>query len=240
MNEKVLIVDDEAPIVELVDFTLRKEGLKTLVAYDGKAAIAKTLSEKPDLVLLDLMLPEISGYDVFRSIRSELPVPIIMLTAKSEVVDRVVGLELGADDYITKPFSPRELAARVKAVLRRCTANRASQWEGERELRVGELRLDPRRRMAWRGDEKLELTRREYELLAIFMANHGIVLTREVLLEKVWGYDYAGDARTVDVHVARLRRRIGDDPVEPEYIITVRGVGYKMKEAHTPGDAEHR
>lgn len=233
MNEKVLIVDDEPPIVELVDFTLRKEGLRTLIACDGKTAIAKTLSEKPDLVLLDLMLPEISGYDVFRSIRSEMPVPVIMLTAKSEVVDRVVGLELGADDYITKPFSPRELAARVKAVLRRCALGRAGSKEGEKELCIGELRLDPKRRMAWRGGQELDLTRREYELLAMFMANEGMVLTREVLLQKVWGYDYAGDTRTVDVHVARLRQRIGDDPIEPRYIITVRGVGYKMREAQS-------
>ncbi|NPV80325.1 MAG: response regulator transcription factor [Firmicutes bacterium] len=235
MSKKVLIVDDEASIVELIDFALRKEGFETLAAYDGRSAINKALSEKPDLILLDLMLPEISGYDVFRSIRKEMVVPIVMVTAKVEIVDRVVGLELGADDYITKPFSPRELVARVKAVLRRCSGSNPDPKGNE--ICIGDLRLDLRRRTVWRKDHPLDFTRKEYELLLMFMSNPGIVLTREVLLEKVWGYDYVGDTRTVDVHVARLRQRIGDDPVEPKYIVTVRGIGYKMKEPDMAGTA---
>ncbi|NPV53362.1 MAG: response regulator transcription factor [Firmicutes bacterium] len=237
LNEKILIVDDEESIAELVEFTLKKEGFRTAVAYEGVSALEKASLEKPDLILLDLMLPGINGLDLCRKIRADaaMSMPIIMLTAKTDVVDKVLGLEFGADDYITKPFSPRELTARVKAVLRRSAGQR--DWNEKiagfvsSELCVDDIRIDLQRHQVWAHGQKVDLTRREYELLKMLMANQGIVLSRELLLEKVWGYDYAGDTRTVDVHVARLRQHLGDDPANPRYILTVRGVGYRMKES---------
>ncbi len=238
MAFKVLIVDDEPSIVELVRFTLEKEGFRTEAATDGHQALEAVERSRPDLVLLDLMLPGIDGLDVCRQLRQKARIPIIMLTAKATEVDKVVGLELGADDYITKPFSPRELVARVRAVLRRSQARaEASAAEGGaqpaagQELRAGDIRMDVARHQVWVGERLVELTPKEYELLRTFMANKGIVLTRELLLDRVWGYDFAGDTRTVDVHVVRLRQKLEDDPAHPRYIETVRGVGYRMRDA---------
>lgn len=237
MAFKVLIVDDEPSIVELVRFTLEKEGFRTEAATDGHQALEAVERSRPDLVLLDLMLPGIDGLDVCRQLRQKARIPIIMLTAKATEVDKVVGLELGADDYITKPFSPRELVARVRAVLRRSQAQaevpaaEGPQPAAGQELRAGDIRMDVARHQVWVGERLVELTPKEYELLRTFMANKGIVLTRELLLDRVWGYDFAGDTRTVDVHVVRLRQKLEDDPAHPRYIETVRGVGYRMRDA---------
>ncbi|MEW6048246.1 MAG: response regulator transcription factor [Bacillota bacterium] len=236
MPYRVLVVDDEPSIVELVQFALQKEGFVTESASDGLEALEKVERAKPDLVLLDLMLPGLDGLEVCRQIRRKTNVPIVMLTAKASEVDKVVGLELGADDYITKPFSPRELVARVRAVLRRSQAAQGAaapaevQTASQNELRVGDVVMDLARHQVWVRRRPVELTPKEYDLLRMLMANKGIVLTRELLLDKVWGYDFAGDTRTVDVHVVRLRQKLEDDPAHPRYIETVRGVGYRMRE----------
>jgi len=230
---RVLIVDDEPSIVELVRFTLEKEGFQCDVAFDGPKALEMVERTKPDLVVLDLMLPGLDGLEVCRRIRQRASVPIVMLTAKASEVDKVVGLELGADDYVTKPFSPRELVARIRAVLRRFQAAREASQQPESagsELRVGDVVMDVARHQVWVKGRPVELTPKEYDLLRMLMSNKGIVLTRELLLDKVWGYDFAGDTRTVDVHVVRLRQKLEDDPAHPRYIETVRGVGYRMRE----------
>ena len=232
MGYRVLVVDDEPSIVELVRFTLEREGFTTEVATSGQQALAMVRRQAPDLVLLDLMLPGTDGLEVCRQLRQMGNVPIIMLTARASEVDKVVGLELGADDYITKPFSPRELVARVRAVLRRATspAGGGAGPPESQELQVGDIRMDLARHQVWVGSRQVELTPKEFELLRTFMAHRGIVLTRELLLDKVWGYDFAGDTRTVDVHVVRLRHKLEDDPARPRYIETVRGVGYRMRD----------
>ncbi|WP_324669775.1 response regulator transcription factor [Geochorda subterranea] len=231
-GHRVLIVDDEPSIVELVRFTLEKEGFQCDVASDGPKALEMVERTKPDLVVLDLMLPGLDGLEVCRRIRQRASVPIVMLTAKASEVDKVVGLELGADDYVTKPFSPRELVARIRAVLRRFQAAREASQQADAggELRVGEVIMDVARHQVWVKGRPVELTPKEYDLLRMLMSNKGIVLTRELLLDKVWGYDFAGDTRTVDVHVVRLRQKLEDDPAHPRYIETVRGVGYRMRE----------
>ena len=236
MAYRVLIVDDEPSIVELVRFTLEKEGFQCEVASDGLQALEKVERTQPDVVVLDLMLPGLDGLEVCRRIRQKTAVPIVMLTAKASEVDKVVGLELGADDYVTKPFSPRELVARIRAVLRRFQAAKQAQEQAQaqagsqNELRVGDIVMDVARHQVWVQGRPVDLTPKEYELLRMLMANKGIVLTRELLLDKVWGYDFAGDTRTVDVHVVRLRQKLEDDPAHPRYIETVRGVGYRMRE----------
>ena len=228
-QQRVLIVDDEPSIVELVRFALEREGFATEAAASGSEALEAVQRRAPDLILLDLMLPGVDGLEVCRRLRQQSSIPIIMLTARASEVDKVVGLELGADDYITKPFSPRELVARVKAVLRRTQA--PAPPAGGQELRVGDLRMDTARHEVWVGQRRVELTPKEYELLRTFMSHRGMVLTRELLLDKVWGYDFVGDTRTVDVHVVRLRQKLEDDPSRPRYIETVRGVGYRMRDA---------
>ncbi|MBE3597352.1 MAG: response regulator transcription factor [Limnochordaceae bacterium] len=236
MAYRVLVVDDEPSIVELVRFTLEKEGFVTDSAASGPQALEAVERTRPDLVLLDLMLPGLDGLEVCRQLRQKASIPIIMLTAKAGEVDKVVGLELGADDYITKPFSPRELVARIRAVLRRTQAaqeaarSAASGPPGGNELRAGSVVMDLARHQVWVEGRPVDLTPKEYDLLRMLMANKGIVMTRELLLEKVWGYDFAGDTRTVDVHVVRLRQKLEDDPAHPRYIETVRGVGYRMRE----------
>jgi len=233
MGYRVLVVDDEPSIVELVRFTLEREGFTTEVATSGQQALAMVRRQAPDLVLLDLMLPGTDGLEVCRQLRQMGNVPIIMLTARASEVDKVVGLELGADDYITKPFSPRELVARVRAVLRRAASPAGGSAAGppeSQELQVGDIRMDLARHQVWVGSRQVELTPKEFELLRTFMAHRGIVLTRELLLDRVWGYDFAGDTRTVDVHVVRLRQKLEDDPARPRYIETVRGVGYRMRD----------
>ncbi|BAS29012.1 response regulator transcription factor [Limnochorda pilosa] len=227
MKERILVVDDEASILELVRFALEREGFDVAVASDGETALKSFSSRPSDLVVLDLMLPGKDGLEVCRELRQQSQVPIIMLTARGSETDKVLGLELGADDYMTKPFSPRELVARVKAVLRRTEPRDLAE---NQVLRVGEITLDAVRHRVTVGEREIQLAPREFELLRMLMANRGAVLNRDLLLEKVWGYDYAGDTRTVDVHVVRLRQKVEDDPAHPRYIETVRGVGYRMRE----------
>ncbi len=225
--EKILVVDDEEHIVELVELYLGKEGYKVISAQDGDAAIEKFTLEKPDLLVLDIMLPGKDGLDVLREIRKTSLVPVIMLTARESEVDKVVGLELGADDYLTKPFSPRELVARVKAVLRRA---RPPAEEPEPVITRAGLTIDSSRRaVEVVGVGAVELTAKEFDLLYVMAANPGIVLTRERLMEKVWGYEYIGDTRTVDVYIRHLREKLADDADKPRFIETVRGVGYRFK-----------
>ncbi len=232
MAKKILVVDDEKPISDIVKFNLDKEGYDVVTAYDGEEALKKVESESPDLILLDLMLPKIDGLEVARQIRKEHDTPIIMLTAKDSEIDKVLGLELGADDYVTKPFSNRELVARVKANLRRtASSNAASNEEDEanKELEVGDLTIHPDAYTVSKRGENIELTHREFELLHYLARHLGQVMTREHLLQTVWGYDYFGDVRTVDVTVRRLREKIEDNPSHPEWLVTRRGVGYYLR-----------
>jgi len=229
MTGKVLIVEDESSIRELLKFNLQKEGYCVIEAEDGIGGISLAKADKPDLVILDLMLPGMDGLDVCRSLKNgqaTAGIPIIMLTAKDDEVDKVIGLELGADDYLTKPFSTRELMARVKAVLRRSQKDTLPPGE----LVIGNLKLNFSRYEAHLGREKLELTPKEYELIKLFATNIGKVFTREQLLDKVWGYEYYGDTRTVDVHVRHLRAKLEKDESLANAIETVRGVGYRMDE----------
>ncbi|HEQ1450625.1 TPA: response regulator YycF, partial [Streptococcus pyogenes] len=231
---KILIVDDEKPISDIIKFNLTKEGYDIVTAFDGREAVTIFEEEKPDLIILDLMLPELDGLEVAKEIRKTSHVPIIMLSAKDSEFDKVIGLEIGADDYVTKPFSNRELLARVKAHLRRTETIETAVAEenassGTQELTIGNLQILPDAFVAKKHGQEVELTHREFELLH-HLANHmGQVMTREHLLEIVWGYDYFGDVRTVDVTVRRLREKIEDTPSRPEYILTRRGVGYYMK-----------
>ncbi|MEX2247653.1 MAG: response regulator transcription factor [Dehalococcoidia bacterium] len=222
---KVVIVDDDAHIRELASLYLEKEGFQVACAVDGTSAVETIAREQPSLIILDLMLPGMSGYDVCRAVRESSNVPIIMLTARDEDVDKIVGLELGADDYLTKPFNPRELVARVKAVLRR--ADGAHDKPAGQVIRVGELAIDRQRREVKLAGQDLPLRAKEFDLLAAFAENAGIVLTREALLDRVWGYNFYGETRTVDVHVQHVRAKLGDSGIS---IMTVRGVGYKLVE----------
>ncbi len=231
MSQKILVVDDEPHIVELVKYNLAREGYSVLTAHDGSEAVTKVRQERPDLIILDIMLPYIDGLEVCRQLRRESSVPIIMLTAKGGELERVVGLEVGADDYVTKPFSPRELVARVRAILRRATAEAAPTGGGP--LRGGDLVLDPSTHEVTLHGRAVELTAKEFELLRLLLGHPNRVFTRDFLLEHIWGYDYYGSTRTVDMHISRLREKIEDTPAAPTYIVTVRGVGYKFKAADT-------
>ena len=224
IKQKILIVDDEPSIQELIRFNLEQAGFETAIAADGFAALEMYESYKPDLIVLDLMLPGKDGYDVCKEIRRNSNVPIIMLTAKDTELERVLGLELGADDYMTKPFSPLELVARIKAVLRRASGQES---QDENEYKVGNIHLQVDTREVRVNDQLVELTRKEFDQLHIFMQNVGIVMTREVLLQKVWGYEYEGETRTVDVHIRHLRRKLG--PEGESRIETIHGVGYKLR-----------
>lgn len=229
--KKILVVDDEKPISDIVKFNLSKEGYDVYTAYDGEEAIEQAEEVVPDLILLDLMLPKIDGLEVCRQIRKKHDTPIIMVTAKDSEIDKVLGLELGADDYVTKPFSNRELIARVKANLRRQGAAASSREEenDNNELEVGDLTIHPDAYIVSKRGEKIELTHREFELLHYLAKHLGQVMTREHLLQTVWGYDYFGDVRTVDVTVRRLREKIEDSPSHPSWLITRRGVGYYLR-----------
>lgn len=227
---KILVVDDESHIVELVRFNLESNGYSVVEASDGKEALARAKEELPDLILLDLMLPVIDGTEVCKKLKSDSSteaIPIIMLTAKSDEMDKIIGLEIGADDYITKPFSLRELLARVKAVLRRRTDIKIK--EIDKILRVEDLVIDEEKHEVLKRGEKLDLTLKEFELLNILAKNRGKVLSRNYLLDEIWGYDYFGETRTVDVHIRHLRKKIEDDDKNPKYIETIRGVGYKLR-----------
>ncbi len=226
LSKKVLIVDDEKNIVDILRFNLKKEGYDTLEAFDGEAAVELALSQNPDLILLDIMLPKMDGFTVCRKLRQSISTPILMLTAKEEEVDKVLGLELGADDYITKPFSPRELMARVKANLRRLVPVEQISTDKSRVNNYGDLTIDSDRYEVRRGEGIIELTLREFELVKFLAAQQGTIFSRESLLEKVWGYEYYGDVRTVDVTVRRVREKLELDPANPQYIVTKRGVGY--------------
>ena len=225
MAKRILVVDDEKSIVDILKFNLQKEGYQVFTGADGQEGLEVFESCHPDLVLLDVMMPKLSGYDVCRKIREKSMTPVIMLTARTEEVDTVLGLELGADDYVTKPFSMRELMARVRANLRRSAAKTAQEETGGK-LVCGAITVDPEHYEADKNGQPLELTLRELELLKFLMYQRGQIFSREYLLEKVWGYEYYGDARTVDVTVRRLREKIEDVPGSPEYILTKRGVGY--------------
>ncbi|ANK61845.1 MULTISPECIES: response regulator YycF [Loigolactobacillus] len=232
MAKKILVVDDEKPISDIVKFNLTKEGYDVVTAYDGEEALEKVSEENPDLIILDLMLPKIDGLEVAREVRKDHDMPIIMLTAKDSEIDKVLGLEMGADDYVTKPFSNRELVARVKANLRRQgTINNAQQQENDEnnEIQIGDLTIHPDAYIVSKRGDKIELTHREFELLHYLAQHIGQVMTREHLLQTVWGYDYFGDVRTVDVTVRRLREKIEDNPSHPEWLVTRRGVGYYLR-----------
>lgn len=224
MSELILIVDDEVSIRELIRFNLEKEGFETITAEDGAEALEVFKTKQPDLVLLDIMLPTMDGWEVCKAIRKESNTPIIMLTAKGDENERVSGLEMGADDYVTKPFSPKELIARIRAVLRR-----ANPEEETTQVRLKDLVIDVDRHEVTVAGRPVSLTPKEFELLLLLVRNRGKVLSRDMLLETVWGYDYGGETRTVDVHVRRLRQKLDDDPSNPKYIHTVHGVGYKVE-----------
>lgn len=223
----ILVVDDEPHIVELVRYNLVREGFQVSVAYDGHEALQQARSCGPDLIILDLMLPYVDGLEVCRQLRRETAVPILVLTAKDSEHDRILGLDLGADDYVTKPFSPRELVARVRAILRR--VGRERERPEDLPLSSGGLVLDPRTHEVRLHGRAVELTAKEFELLRVLMSHPNQVFTRDFLLERIWGYEYAGGTRTVDMHISRLREKIEDDPASPTFIVTVRGVGYKFK-----------
>ena len=226
MAQTVLIVDDEKNIVNIIAFNLKKEGYEVLTAGDGEEAVAIADEKNPDLILLDIMMPKMDGYEACRKIREKHNMPIIMLTARAEELDKVLGLEMGADDYVTKPFGTRELIARVKANLRRSVIKGQDEQKSANVLEFKGLTIDLDKFEARKGDRVLELTFREFELLKFLGQNLTQVFSRETLLEKVWGYEYYGDVRTVDVTVRRLREKLEDNPGKPVYILTKRGVGY--------------
>lgn len=225
-TKRVLVVEDEKPISDILKFNLEKSGYEVLCAYDGEEGLNLALNETIDVMLLDVMLPKMEGFEVLRKVREKKSVPILMLTAREEEVDKILGLEWGADDYITKPFSMRELLARVKANLRRSVIDVESSPSDE--LTFGNLTINTTRYEVAKNSTVIDLTLREFELLKFMATQPGIVFSREVLLEKVWGYEYFGDVRTVDVTVRRLREKIEDDPAHPLIILTKRGIGYYM------------
>ena len=224
---KILIVEDEETLLEVLRYNLDKEGYDVVTAADGIQALNSARSESPDLIILDIMLPVLDGFEVCRILRKDMTVPIIMLTAKEEEIDKVLGLELGADDYMVKPFSMRELKARVKVILRRA-ALQAKPGEGG-VLRIADLTVDLDKHQVSVGEDSVSLTPKEFDLLAYLAGNKGMVFSREHLLERVWGYDYIGDIRTVDVHIRWLREKLEAEPSKPRRLITVRGTGYRIE-----------
>ncbi|HJG84741.1 MAG TPA: response regulator YycF [Weissella thailandensis] len=228
---KILVVDDEKPISDIIKFNLTKEGYDVAVAMDGREALDLFESEEPDLVLLDQMLPEIEGTEVLRQIRTKSQTPVIMVTAKDSEIDKVLGLEMGADDYVTKPFSNRELLARIKANLRRQSpvSGQSGQIDDSSDIKIGALTIHPDAYMVSKNGQDIELTHREFELLHHLSKHIGQVMTRDDLLQTVWGYDYFGDVRTVDVTVRRIREKIEETPSHPQILMTRRGVGYYLK-----------
>jgi DNA-binding response OmpR family regulator len=223
----VLLVEDEPTLASTLSYNLRKNGFKVLSAVDGVAGLQEARRARPDIIVLDLMLPKMDGLEVCRRLRAESDVPILILTAKSEEFDKVVGLEVGADDYLTKPFGMRELMARLRALLRRSAAGRADTDDGTR-ISTGDLELDARGRSVKRKGMEIQLKPKEFDLLHFLARNPGQVFTREQLLERVWGYEFFGGSRTVDVHIRWLREKLEAQPAQPRHILTVRGVGYKF------------
>ncbi|HEL0247170.1 TPA: response regulator transcription factor [Streptococcus equi subsp. zooepidemicus] len=233
MTKRVLLVDDEEPILRLLDYHLAKEGFMTEMVTDGRTALALAEREPYDFIVLDIMLPQLDGIEVCKRLRAKgSKTPIMMVSAKSDEFDKVLALELGADDYVTKPFSPRELLARVKAILRRTEAEISGDGEERCEpfYMMNQLRLYPERHEVYKDKELLPLTPKEYELLLYLMKHPNMTLTRERLLERIWGYDFGQETRLVDVHIGKLREKIEDNPKAPQYIQTIRGYGYKFKE----------
>ena len=227
MKSKILVVEDDPNILEALKYNLGREGYDTLTAVDGAQAIEAARANKPDLIILDIMLPKMSGFEVCRILRKEMAVPIIMLTARDDEIDKITGLDLGADDYMTKPFSMRELMARVRAMLRRMEIKTVIP---DTTTKFGDLEIDIRHHMITRAGIALNLSPKEFDLLVFLAGNKGLVFSRDQLLEKVWGYEYSGDTRTVDVHIRWLREKIENNSEEPKRLITVRGVGYKFEE----------
>ena len=228
MPVRIMVVDDERPIAEILKYNLEKEGFEVILAYDGEEALKLLEQDEPDLILLDIMLPKKDGFAVCREIRAQREIPIIMLTAKESETDKVLGLELGADDYVTKPFSAREVMARVKATLRRTRS--FSEEEIKKQRRHGALVVDPETMQVFNHGRPVELTPKEFDLLSVLIRRPGRVFNRQQLLNQVWGYDYFGDERTVDVTIRRLREKLELNPAEPEYIHTKRGVGYYFRQ----------
>lgn len=233
MKEKVLVVDDEPTLLETLEYNLRRQGYDVYTAADGPAALQMARRAHPDVIVLDVMLPGLDGFDVCRILRQEMSAPILMLTARDDEIDRVVGLEVGADDYLTKPFSMRELMARVKALLRRVRLIReemtAEQPPQTEQLTFGNLTIDLSRHEALRNGQPLALKPKAYDLLVFLARNRGMTLSRDLILERVWGWDYTGGTRTVDVHIRWLREKIEPDPKRPTHIVTVRGAGYRFE-----------
>lgn len=224
--KKVLVVDDEPSIITLLTFNLEKEGYEVTTADNGQTALELGKSNEFDFILLDLMLPKMDGMEVTRKLReAQIDTPIMMLTAKDDTIDRIVGIELGADDYMAKPFSPREVLARMKAIQRRMKQTPKKQPQ---QLKNGALTIDESQRQAYKDDKPLSLTRKEYELLVLFMHHLNTPIDRQTLLEKVWGMDFLGESRQVDIHISHLREKIENNPKEPQYLKTVRGIGYQM------------
>jgi two-component system OmpR family response regulator len=228
-DNKILIVEDDHNLLATLKYNLIKEGYRVVTAVDGAQALEIAQNEKPELIVLDVMLPKLSGFEVCRILRKEMTVPILMLTAKTEEIDKIVGLEIGADDYMTKPFNMRELLARVRAMLRRADMSKLQPASEQTNLKIGDLEIDFGRHQAFFRSSPLDLTPKEYDLLAFLARNKGFVFSREQLLDKVWGYDYTGYTRTVDVHIRWLRQKIENDPAHPRNLLTVRGAGYKLE-----------
>jgi DNA-binding response OmpR family regulator len=221
----VLLVEDDVTLAETVKYNLEREGYTVLHAADGMLALEMARREQPDILVLDIMLPRLDGFSVCRMLRKESSIPVIMLTARQDEYDRIAGLEMGADDYLPKPFSMGELHARIRAILRRTDR---TQGVNRDVLSIGTIKLDAGSRRIWRDNHELQLSQKEFDLLACLMRNRGLALSRDILLERVWGMDYVGDGRTVDVHVRWLREKIESDPSTPEYLQTVRGIGYRF------------
>jgi two-component system, OmpR family, response regulator len=226
---KILVVEDDRNLSETIKYNLIKEEYEALLAVDGTEALEIARKEKPDLIILDIMLPVIDGFEVCRILRKEMTIPIIMLTARTDETDRIMGLDTGADDYMTKPFSIRELLARIRALLRRAGMAEAKFPEDKAIIKIGDIIMDLNRHRITKDGQNLELTAKEYDLLVFLGQNESFVFSREQLLEKVWGYDFAGDTRTVDVHVRWLRQKIETDPANPKHLLTIRGTGYKIE-----------
>ncbi|MEW5868081.1 MAG: response regulator transcription factor [Chloroflexota bacterium] len=224
----ILLVDDETLITDSLSYSLKREGFDVATAADGLSALEAVEKLNPDLIVLDLMLPDISGFEVCRRLRAHTTTPVIMLTARGEEIDRVLGLEVGADDYLAKPFSFRELLARIQAMMRRVALDRQISQPQQQTISMGRLSLDPAARRAFKGDQELQLSTREFDLLTLLMKNAGRAMSREELISQIWGEDWSGDSRTLDVHVRWLRMKVEEDPASPEYIQTVRGFGYRF------------
>jgi DNA-binding response OmpR family regulator len=221
----VLLVEDDVTLAETIKYNLEREGYTVLHAADGMLALEIARREQPDILVLDIMLPRLDGFSVCRMLRKESSIPVIMLTARQDEYDRIAGLEMGADDYLPKPFSMGELHARIRAILRRTDRSQG----GDRDvMQLGQIKLDAGSRRIWRDNHEVQLSQKEFDLLACLMRNRGLALSRDILLERVWGMDYVGDGRTVDVHVRWLREKIEADPSAPEYLQTVRGIGYRF------------